>query len=695
MYRFTFLLALVSWSAVLADESVATDEAVQSAQNKPSGGAQADEAESTSTNLETPDYEAMVTALMNIKAPGFGYSEVPSGLEFLPYRDLNKAPLKSFDTQDIPPAGVTIAPAPEMMALISAGVDVVPVLLKHLTDSREVTTVRTPAAMYGEVRIDYDSYSSGQHPVDFQQLRQARNRNGTGMSLVRPHRITVGDLCFVALGQIVNRDFNAVSYEDDYLYICSTSRDSKFAEVVRTQWNSLTTESHRQSLRSDFESADSYMRRAGAYQRLSLYYPEETEALVLQHLNRTVIDYEQVERLRTSLFYRIDPKAWDPIIARVKQQPNSGALLSGLRDSLFNDLEYLEADDMMGRWESRSGGDLRETKLMLSHVFGLSGDVKSADREPPTHTTIGERSGLISTLVHDRSVKVGERVKQIFEESPEDSYETTACLHCLARRDFGDFVRTQLQKIDVRSLVTSEVHVGWLHAVSSTTDEATIAMLTSLRNETRNPDYFAALVTGGLEVEAEELKAKSIELIKQLPEDSSAGATLLDLIRTEIPAEAESLYRLYMGSGSWLRAAHVCQSLTYLSDSNPMFEPDVLLAELLNDERTYAGKDLLYKDVRICDLAAIALSERISESVFDEEWPIERRDKMISIFKRHMNLDQVAFNPMLWLTEPQGLSPLRLSLLLLIVLCVVAVGWPILNRKKPDSSASDSAPKEN
>ena len=690
MNRFTVLLVLIFCSAVVADESKPSDEKNQSTANTPAGEAQTDEETS-----DAPDYEAMVAALVNIKAPGFGYSEVPSGLEFLPYRDSSKASLRSFDTNGTPPPGQTIAPAPEMVALVSAGVDVVPTLLQHLTDSREVTTVRPPPAMYGEIRIEYDSYSSGQHPVDFRELSRARNRNGSGTSLMRPHRITVGDLCFVALGQIVNRDFNTVSYEDDYLYICSTSRDNSFAEVIRSQWKSLTAESHRQSLRSDFDSADSYMRRSGAYQRLSLYYPEETEALVLQHLNRTVIDYDRVENLRQRLFYRVDPQAWDPIIAGVRQQPNSDALLSGLRESLFNDLEYLESDDMMGRWESHSGGDLRETKLMLSHVFGLPRNVKSVDREAPTHTTFSERSELISTLIHDKSKQVGERVKQIFEESAEDSYETAACLKCLAHRDFGGFVRTQLQKIDGQSFVTNELHVSWLDAVSSTTDEATIAMLTSLRDETRNPDYFAALVTGGLKVEAKELEAKSIELIQQLPNDSTAGATLLDLVRTEIPAEAESLYRLYMGSGSWLRAAQVCHSLTYLPDLNSMFEPDAVLAELLDDKRTYTGNDNeMYKDLRICDLAALALSGRVSESVFDSEWPIERRDKMISIFRRHMNLEEVSFNPMLWLTEPEGLSPLRLSLLLLVVLGVVVVIRPFFNRTTADP-ADDSAAKEN
>ena len=650
------------------------------------------------TSEDSPDYEAMIAALADIKTPGLGYSEVPAGLDFLPYMDPEPTQISSFNTYDEAPVGVKIAPAPQMVALVSAGVDAVPTLLKHLTNPIEVVTVRTPTSMMAQTRTDYDTFSSGAHPVDYQEFVRAGHRDGRGISLTRPHRVTVGDLCLVALGQIVNREFNSVIYEDSYLYISSPSRNMRIAELARAQWTSLTEESHRKSLRLDFERADSLQRRAGAYQRLSFYYPEETEALVLTQLNRTVIDPEKVKRLRTRLFYDFVPRVWDPIIASTRKLPDSDAILSGLRESLFDDLEYLESDNTVGRWETSDGGDLQQTRQMLAYLFNYPDSVTSRNRPVSDHTTPADRADLISRLLHDDSIKVGERVKQIFDENPADHTTTTACLKSLSHRRFGAFVREQLGQIDAKSSVTNATHVAWLAVVASTKDKETTALLVALRDGTQNPDYFASLATGSLKVSAEELKFRSMTLFKELPQDSTAGASLLDMVQTEIPTEAEEIYRLYMDNGSWLRTAHVCESLAYMADSDPMFEPTILLTELLDDTRGFEGPDdqkQVYGNLRICDLAAYALSEHLSVALFDYDWSTERRDRVIGMFKRHMNLDEVAVNPWLWLTEPKGLSPLRLSLLLVFLLGVIIVTRAVVPRQPQEAGESESASEQN
>ena len=66
------------------------------------------------------------------------------------------------------------------------------------------------------------------------------------------HEILVGDLCFVALGQIVNRSFNAVRYQPTGGLIVSSPTKSKvLRDAVLKEWSGLTSDQHRKKLIDD------------------------------------------------------------------------------------------------------------------------------------------------------------------------------------------------------------------------------------------------------------------------------------------------------------------------------------------------------------------------------------------------------------------------------------------------------------
>ena len=86
------------------------------------------------------------------------------------------------------------------------------------------------------------------------------------------HTVTVGDLCFVALGQIVNRHFNAVRYQPTAcIMINSPTYSAALRKAIRKEWGNLTPGSTRNFLVRDFLQPDYENRRIGACLRANFY----------------------------------------------------------------------------------------------------------------------------------------------------------------------------------------------------------------------------------------------------------------------------------------------------------------------------------------------------------------------------------------------------------------------------------------
>jgi ankyrin repeat protein len=101
------------------------------------------------------------------------------------------------------------------------------------------------------------------------------------------HTVTVGDLCFVAIGQIVNRQFSVFrNMPTAIFFIDSPTRSPVLRERVQRAWGSLKPEQHRASLAADFLKPDTDERRIGACIRLACYYPDTLETLALKILAR-------------------------------------------------------------------------------------------------------------------------------------------------------------------------------------------------------------------------------------------------------------------------------------------------------------------------------------------------------------------------------------------------------------------------
>ena len=100
---------------------------------------------------------------------------------------------------------------------------------------------------------------------------------------IRSYTLTVGDICYVIIGQITNRTYQAAQYQPTACtYIISPVHDVRLAQDVRAVWTSKEpTEMLYQSLLADCD-APWRLDLADALVRLGYYYPERSEPLLLE-----------------------------------------------------------------------------------------------------------------------------------------------------------------------------------------------------------------------------------------------------------------------------------------------------------------------------------------------------------------------------------------------------------------------------
>ncbi len=131
------------------------------------------------------------------------------------------------------------------------------------------------------------SYYSDSGMQEFKDLRSDHIKN-------HRYTVTVGDVCFVALGQIINRPYQAARYPDQgFLVVTSPAHDAKSAEAVRAPW---TDKQYRQqllaSLLTDFHTRGGDERgrsdelQIGAVIRLLYYFPSESGPIIARRLRK-------------------------------------------------------------------------------------------------------------------------------------------------------------------------------------------------------------------------------------------------------------------------------------------------------------------------------------------------------------------------------------------------------------------------
>ena len=455
------------------------------------------------------------------------------------------------------------------------------------------------------------------------------NRDDFGGDEKHPdsHAITVGDLCFVALGQIVNRRFSATRYQPTGgLIVNSPTYSKRLRDVILEDWKEFTVEKHKKFLVEDFTRPDHEGRRTGAYLRLAFYYPETVEPLVLEELEKPTFDVFKIEELCRERLYKTDDPSKRKQLYDQFIQEHGDTFRVGIEDQLFGDLYTLEAHEE-GRISPPLTRFSTQPRELLIQLFSKPAGVKSTDRPHVESASESERARFIKTLTHDKSKKIGDVVQQIFEANSEDDYLAPACLLCLANRGYDSFLVKQLEKIEITNVKTNYLHLQYLESISKSKDEAVQNKLLQILQTTKNDQYLVTALSGLGDVDDAILLPLVTKLIDGLPDETKQGEELLQLIAERFPESAEDVFKRFLESGNPDRAETMCRVLWY---GKPLAK--VVLAPLLDDKRALKG---FTSPMRVCDRAAQAISHTTKQIKFDSDWSRATKDSAIEKLKTY------------------------------------------------------------
>ena len=261
---------------------------------------------------------ALIDQLEKLDTQDTGYSGSVSGSSFLPLGTSSASVVLLSPTA---PSGKSEA----MLSLVKLGSKAVPALLDHLGDDRR-TKIVIRNGLGGFFGISQDR---GEKAED--EVPRGNGKNPFGEP--KQYTLRVGDLCYVALGQIVNRDYTAVRYiPSGNVSIISVPHSKKLRADLKRQWGGLTEKKHFESLVKDLNAKkpkgdDDGVARAGASLRLAYYFPEKYEPIAVQQLKNPTREF--IETLQYVEGEKLDQALRD-LMAKTEDLQVSFALVDRL-----------------------------------------------------------------------------------------------------------------------------------------------------------------------------------------------------------------------------------------------------------------------------------------------------------------------------------------------------------------------------
>lgn len=396
------------------------------------------------------EVKALIDRLTKLDRQDTGYSGSVTGSAFFP--------LGQSETHTILFGQEAHASSDALKSLVKLGTRALPALLEHLNDDRPTKIVLTHQIGFGGMFIGQD---------EDKEAKKEHHRFGEEIR----YTVMVGDLCYVAIGQIVNRNYWAVRYQPTaIIYVTSVPKSKKLREEVTEEWKDLTPDKHRDSLVCDLLDTKHEYVRNGASLRLAYYYPAALETPALKQLARPAYDAIAVERLVRNRLYRAKTGKERKALVDEFVTQNGEIARDGIRWDLFEDLDDQEADE-----ERRLSPKLNhryKARECLIDVFGLPETVKSKDRPSTEPLETAAQARFIQTLHYDRSVKLDHALRDLLAKTDYD-YMAKGCLDRLVGRGYDAEIEAYLKRRlprlkdrDKKDLLPYEAKLGWtrLHA---------------------------------------------------------------------------------------------------------------------------------------------------------------------------------------------------------------------------------------
>ena len=168
----------------------------------------------------------------------------------------------------------------QMRELARRGIHTLPILIRHLNDTRPTKLSIGGSILDGGFfmfQLFGDEYDPRARPAS-----AARGRGLTfkERSFDSRYAVKIGDICYVLIGQIVNRNLLAARYQPSAgLVVNSPIETPSLIDRIKKDWGDLDAQAHEKSLLDDVRASDQIYFFSGALKRLRFYYPSAYTAL--------------------------------------------------------------------------------------------------------------------------------------------------------------------------------------------------------------------------------------------------------------------------------------------------------------------------------------------------------------------------------------------------------------------------------
>jgi len=232
----------------------------------------------------------LIASLARLKSPDIGLSATLSGDSFAP---LGKGEFHSGLITDH-----ELGPDEALKELVSLGPRALPYLLKSLGDETPTALKIEHNVRFGGMWHDSELPGNPLNKREHDILAKNDRPDFAHQRNVESYRVRIGDVCFVAVGQIVGRSYAAVRYQPTACIILNSPVETpNLRSLVRQIWDSPEpAQTLFDSLLLDYAtlgnfngqsldgwSLGSHM-QCSAAMRLLYYFPEETAPLLADRL---------------------------------------------------------------------------------------------------------------------------------------------------------------------------------------------------------------------------------------------------------------------------------------------------------------------------------------------------------------------------------------------------------------------------
>jgi hypothetical protein len=260
----------------------------------------------------TARIKQLIRSLAKISKPDFGLSSTISGDAFAPIAGQGHATALLLTDHKLEQSSA-------LSELIAIGPEALPFLLDSLDDQTATGLVVSHAGGMGGMLFEGELPKNAANP--FEKGVKRTVAKGPQWGRIDSYRVTVGDVSFVAIGQIVGRSYQAVRYRPTAIIVInSPTRDPGLRAAVRAIWSSqdparklfdsLLADYATEGPQAGRELSTGWERasraQCGAALRLLYYFPTESAQMIGDRI------------------HGLDVSARDDVYARIRQYHRNG-----------------------------------------------------------------------------------------------------------------------------------------------------------------------------------------------------------------------------------------------------------------------------------------------------------------------------------------------------------------------------------